>query len=55
LSGTGISILLVAQNALAAQQVAHHAYVMELAEMVMSAPASELANDPRVISSYLGL
>ena len=54
LSGTGISILLVEQNARSALQVAHRAYVMELGEMVMSAPASELANDPRVIASYLG-
>jgi branched-chain amino acid transport system ATP-binding protein len=55
LSGTGISILLVEQNARSALQVAHRAYVMELGEMVMAGAASELANDPRVVSSYLGL
>ena len=31
------------------------AYVMELGEIVMQGPAAELANDKRVIESYLGL
>jgi branched-chain amino acid transport system ATP-binding protein len=52
---TGVSILLVEQNARAALQVADHAYVMELGEITAEGPASELAADPRVIESYLGL
>jgi branched-chain amino acid transport system ATP-binding protein len=52
---TGVSILLVEQNARAALQVADHAYVMELGEITARGPASELAADPRIVESYLGL
>ena len=52
---SGVSILLVEQNARAALQVADHAYVMELGEVTMQGPAAELARDKRVIESYLGL
>jgi branched-chain amino acid transport system ATP-binding protein len=52
---TGVSILLVEQNARAALQIADWAYVMELGEIVMQGPAAELVNDKRVIESYLGL
>jgi hypothetical protein len=36
-------------------QAADHAYVLETGELVMEGPASELANDPKVIDTYLGL
>jgi branched-chain amino acid transport system ATP-binding protein len=52
---TGVSILLVEQNARAALQVADHAYVIETGEIVLEGPARELANDPKVIETYLGL
>jgi branched-chain amino acid transport system ATP-binding protein len=55
LKATGVSILLVEQNARAALEVADWAYVMELGEIVTQGPASDLANDKRVIESYLGL
>ncbi len=51
----GVSILLVEQNARAALQIADHAYVLETGEVVLDGPAPVLANDPRVIESYLGL
>jgi len=51
----GVSILLVEQNARAALQIADYAYVLETGESVLDGPASALANDPRVIESYLGL
>ena len=51
----GVSILLVEQNARAALKVADHAYVLELGQVAMQGPASELADDPRVIDAYLGL
>jgi branched-chain amino acid transport system ATP-binding protein len=51
----GVSILLVEQNARAALQIADHAYVLETGECVLDGPAGVLANDPRVIESYLGL
>lgn len=52
---TGVAILLVEQNARAALQVADYGYVLETGEIVLHGPAHELAGDPRVIESYLGL
>ena len=51
----GVSILLVEQNARAALRLADHAYVMELGRVTMQGKASELAADPKVIETYLGL
>jgi branched-chain amino acid transport system ATP-binding protein len=51
----GVSILLVEQNARAALQIADHAYVLETGEVVLDGPARDLAHDPRVVESYLGL
>jgi branched-chain amino acid transport system ATP-binding protein len=50
----GVSILLVEQNARAALQVADYAYVLETGEVKIEGPASELADDPRIIAAYLG-
>ena len=55
LKATGVSILLIEQNARAALAIADWAYVMELGEIVMQGPAADLATDKRVIESYLGL
>ncbi len=55
LKKTGVSILLVEQNARAALQAADHAYVMELGEVTAEGPAMSLAADPRIVESYLGL
>jgi len=51
---TGVSILLVEQNARAALEVADYAYVLETGELALQGPASELARDPRVVDTYLG-
>lgn len=51
----GVSILLVEQNARAALKVADYAYVLEGGRIAMQGDAAELADDPRVIESYLGL
>lgn len=51
---TGVTIVLVEQNARAALQVADHGYVLEMGELSAQGPASELASDPRVIETYLG-
>ena len=55
LKQTGVAILLVEQNARAALQVADHAYVLETGDIALQGPAAELANDPKVIETYLGL
>ena len=52
---SGVSILLVEQNARAALQVADYGYVLETGEIVLEGPAKDLADNPRVIESYLGL
>jgi branched-chain amino acid transport system ATP-binding protein len=52
---TGVSILLVEQNARAALQVADYGYVLETGTIVLEGPARDLAGNPRVIESYLGL
>jgi branched-chain amino acid transport system ATP-binding protein len=54
LRSEGVSILLVEQNARAALQVADHGYVLETGEISMQGPAAQLADDPRVIETYLG-
>ena len=55
LKETGVAILLVEQNARAALQAADYGYVLETGEVVMEGPADALANDPKVIDTYLGL
>ncbi len=55
LRSTGVAILLVEQNARAALQVADYGYVLETGDVVLEGPARELADNPRVIESYLGL
>ena len=52
---TGVSILLVEQNARAALQVADYGYVLETGEIVVEGSSADLASNPRVIESYLGL
>jgi branched-chain amino acid transport system ATP-binding protein len=55
LRASGVSVLLVEQNAQAALKIADRAYVMELGELVLNGSASEVASNSRVAASYLGL
>ena len=55
LKRSGVSMLLVEQNARAALQVADYAYVLETGDIVLEGPAAELAGHPRVVETYLGL
>jgi branched-chain amino acid transport system ATP-binding protein len=55
LRSTGVTILLVEQNARAALEVADYGYVLEMGEIALQGPAAELAKDPRVIETYLGV
>ena len=50
----GVGILLVEQNARAALGVADQGYVLETGDLVLEGPAEQLADDPRVIETYLG-
>jgi len=51
----GVSILLVEQNARAALQVADYGYVLENGEIALEGPSRDLAENPRVVETYLGL
>ena len=55
LKSTGVSILLVEQNARAALQIADYGYVLEMGELVLEGCACDLAASPRVVETYLGL
>ena len=52
---TGVAILLVEQNARAALQVADYGYVLETGSIVLEGDSRRLADDPRVVETYLGL
>ncbi|MGB7100721.1 MAG: ABC transporter ATP-binding protein [Xanthobacteraceae bacterium] len=50
----GVSILLVEQNARAALETADYGYVLETGQVTHQGPAANLADDPRVVATYLG-
>jgi branched-chain amino acid transport system ATP-binding protein len=54
LNQTGTTVLLVEQNAKAALNVAHHAYVLETGEIVIEGLAKDLLDNPKVKEAYLG-
>ena len=51
---TGVTVLLVEQNAKMALNIANRAYVLETGQVVMSGDAKELSNNEQVRKSYLG-
>jgi branched-chain amino acid transport system ATP-binding protein len=51
---TGVTVVLVEQNARAALKLAHRGYVMEVGRIVLEGPAATLASDPKVQAAYLG-
>jgi branched-chain amino acid transport system ATP-binding protein len=53
-SGQGVTILLVEQNASRALSIANRGYVMESGSVTMNGEAKALLNDPRVQAAYLG-
>jgi ABC-type branched-chain amino acid transport systems, ATPase component len=54
LRNTGVSILLVEQNARAALEIADEGYLVEVGEIRKSGKAADLANDPALMEGYLG-
>ena len=54
LRASGVSILLVEQNARAALQVSDYGYVLETGELALEGPSAGLAANPRVAATYLG-
>ena len=51
---SGVSILLVEQNARAALETADYGYVLETGEITHQGPPAALASDARVVATYLG-
>jgi branched-chain amino acid transport system ATP-binding protein len=51
---TGVTLLLVEQNATLALQYADRGYVLEAGQIILSAPAAELLLNDRVKQAYLG-
>jgi len=54
LNETGVTILLVEQNARLALEVAHRAYILETGQVVLSGASRELRDHPQVRAAYLG-
>ncbi|MCW5750015.1 MAG: ABC transporter ATP-binding protein [Alphaproteobacteria bacterium] len=52
---SGVTILLVEQNARAALNVADHGYVLETGEIVLAGPSGDLTHNPRIVETYLGI
>lgn len=51
---SGVTILLVEQNALAALRIADYAYVLESGNLKLEGDGSKLAVDPAIAQAYLG-
>ncbi len=51
---SGVTILLVEQNARQALRISHRAYVLEKGLVSMSGVASSLVNNPQIVAAYLG-
>jgi branched-chain amino acid transport system ATP-binding protein len=53
-AATGVTVVLVEQNARAALKLAHRGYVLEVGRIVLADSAAALAADPKVQNAYLG-
>jgi branched-chain amino acid transport system ATP-binding protein len=55
INGTGVTVLLVEQNARRALALAARGYVLETGRVALAGSSAALVNDPRVRAAYLGL
>ena len=55
INATGLTILLVEQDVTTAFEVAETAFVIETGRTTRTGPTSELVNDPKIRTAYLGL
>ncbi|MPZ78599.1 MAG: ABC transporter ATP-binding protein, partial [Deltaproteobacteria bacterium] len=51
---SGVTVLLVEQNAAMALAISHRAYVLETGEVILQGKSSDLAGNERVRQAYLG-
>ena len=54
-SGEGVTILLIEQNAVEALDCSDRAYVLRVGEVVMKGPSAELLQSPALREAYLGI
>jgi branched-chain amino acid transport system ATP-binding protein len=54
ISGEGVTILLIEQNAKLALEVSNRGYVMESGTITLSGDARDLLSNPKVREAYLG-
>ncbi len=54
ISNSGVTVLLVEQNAKAALKFADYAYVLEVGKLVMEGSSKELLESPKIQEAYLG-
>ncbi len=54
INASGVTVVLVEQNARAALKLAHRGYVLEVGRVALEGTAAALLEDPRVQSAYLG-
>jgi len=54
ISSTGVTVLLVEQNAKAALKLADRGYVLDVGRVTINGDAKDLLNDPKVQEAYLG-
>ena len=50
----GTTVVIVEQNALQTLKIADYGYVLEVGEISMEGPASQLIRDPKLVEAYLG-
>jgi len=55
INATGVTILLVEQNAQQALSRSHRGYILETGEVVKQGPGRELLADPAIKEAYLGV
>ncbi len=54
LNESGVTILIVEQNALQTLKIADYAYVLQVGNIIKEGPAEVLMKDPELIDAYLG-
>jgi branched-chain amino acid transport system ATP-binding protein len=54
INASGVTVLIVEQNAAQALGLAHRGYVLETGEIVLTGTGAELLADDRVRAAYLG-
>ncbi len=55
IAADGLAVMLVEQNVVQSLELAARAYVLENGAVVMAGSASDLAQDPRLMKTYLGM